>query len=492
MANVVNKNLGYLGSEYQIRLVNAFVNEPNFFRDMYSAIDQNMFTDAYLRGIVCIMKDYFRDREVVPSFKMIRIKANERATSDEDRQYYQETIDKIIEIGTEGIDEILDMAEKFLRQQTLIRISNEIIKLTRDGDVNNYDKCEKLFEEWATLRRKSDDVSSPFQSIDSDLSEEDIVTIPTGIQQLDNILGGGLAKGKLGLIIGGSGFGKTSMTTGLAANAAVNGFKVLQIVFEDTHRDLHRKYMSRVSQVETCDLNKSPEITEAVRAIIKQSDEARLINENVRIERLETGEKTASDIKELIRKKVNEGFKPDLVIVDYFECILAERGTSSDSEHVKEGKTMRKFESMAAQLDVAMWIPTQGNRDSFTAEIVTSDKVGGSVKKVQIAHVVISITRDANDPSNMKATLAILKNRGGRAGTRLNGVTMNNGTCTITCDECVDFDNFGDYNNNVKQSEENIMDSYKHLIRRASVEETENGNFKLKTESPFTGVDPEL
>ena len=127
---------------------------------------------------------------------------------------------------------------------------------------------------------------------------------------------------------------------------------------------------------------------------------------------------------------------------------------------------MRKFEAMAKNLDVAIWIPTQGNRDSFTAEIVTSDKVGGSVKKVQIAHVVISITRDANDPSNMKATLAILKNRGGRAGTRLNGVTMNNGTCTITCEDVVDFDNFGTYNEAVRVEEEKNLEEYRKLLHQ--------------------------
>lgn len=466
MAKVVKNDLGFLGLDFQYRLISSFVNEPNFFRDYVSIIDQNMFTDTYLRAVVCEMKDYFKNHDAVPSYSLILIKLNARANSDEERQYYQETIDKLKSTTTEGIVEIQNLAEKFFKQQNWIRVANELLNITKEGDIDKYEKCEKLMEEAMAIGRRDDDMSSPFQNIDEDLSEECVVKIPTGVPQLDSILGGGLDKGKLGLIIGGSGFGKTSMTTGLAAHAAINGFKVLQIVFEDTHRDLHRKYMSRVSQIETCDLNRSPEITEGVRELIKNSEEARLINENVRIERLDTGEVTATDIKNLIKKKVNEGFKADMVIVDYFECVLAEKGTSSDSDHVKEGKTMRKFEAMAKNLDVAIWIPTQGNRDSFTAEIVTSDKVGGSVKKVQIAHVVISITRDANDPSNMKATLAILKNRGGRAGTRLNGVTMNNGTCTITCEDVVDFDNFGTYNEAVRVEEEKNLEEYRKLLHQ--------------------------
>ena len=59
MAKVVKNDLGYLGIDFQYRLIGSFINEPNFFKDLESIIDQNMFTDQYLRVIVGVMKEYF-------------------------------------------------------------------------------------------------------------------------------------------------------------------------------------------------------------------------------------------------------------------------------------------------------------------------------------------------------------------------------------------------------------------------------------------------
>ena len=52
-------NLGYLGIEFQYRLINSFFHDKDFFGDLNSIIDQNMFTDAHLRFIVAIIKEYY-------------------------------------------------------------------------------------------------------------------------------------------------------------------------------------------------------------------------------------------------------------------------------------------------------------------------------------------------------------------------------------------------------------------------------------------------
>jgi hypothetical protein len=68
------------------------------------------------------------------------------------------------------------------------------------------------------------------------------------------------------------------------------------------------------------------------------------------------------------------------------------------------------------------------------------DKIGGSVKKAQIAHVIMSIARTVEDISNNKATIAILKNRAGKSGKVFNNVEFNNGTCRISTDNVDEID----------------------------------------------------
>lgn len=473
MAKAVKKTLGYLGVDFQYRLVNAFFERPKFFKDLYSIIDQNMFTETYLKTIVGIMKEYYAKYESVPSYDMLKIKINEIAFNDDDAQFYNETLEKLKDTTTEGIDEVEDMAEKFFKQQNWVRVANEIIKIAGYGDMSKYDDCQKLMEEAMSVgRHNDDDMTSPLDSVEDDLSEESHVSIPTGISKLDETLGGGLDKGKLGLIIGPSGFGKTSMTTGLAAYAATyaceqndfKGYKVLQIVFEDTQRDIHRKYFSRLTQVETCRINETPETTAMVRAILDTHPDRDKIRNNIRIMRLKSGVFSASDIRGKIKKLINEGFKPDMVIIDYFECVDAERGTKTLTKWEQEAKTMRCFENDAAELDIALWIPVQGNRDSISAELVTMDKAGGAIQKVQIAQVILSITRSVEDTKNQKATLSVLKNRSGAAGIVLNGIKFNNGTCTISCDEVIEFDDALSYDNYVEDFENKAVNAAKKSI----------------------------
>ncbi|MBP5725072.1 MAG: AAA family ATPase, partial [Bacteroidales bacterium] len=447
MAKLQKDNLGYLGVDFQYKLIKIFIEEPEYFIDFSSIINQNAFTDTYLKTVVGVIKEYYKQYDVVPKYDMLLTKLREKAVTEDDVQYYEETIDKIRRSSIEGLEEVGNIAERFFKQQEMIKGANRLKEIAGSGDLGRYDECLQIFERINSIKRRDADMSSPFDNMDGDLSKEDIVSIPTGVARLDDALGGGLDKGKIGIIIGSMGFGKTSMTTCFAANAATTkceandyeGYKVLQIVFEDSHRDIHRKYFSKVAQVETRNINKDKSTTDKVREILNNSKDKETLNNNIRIVRFPSGEKSASDIREFIRKLIREGFKPDLVIVDYFGCVAPEPGTSKDDITARESATMRKFENMAPELDIAMWIPVQGNRDSITAELVTNDKIGGSIAKNQIAQVVLSITRSVDDIKDNLATITLLKNRSGLGGLTLSGVLFNNGTCTISSDNMMEF-----------------------------------------------------
>ena len=454
MAKVVKNNLGYLGVDFQYKLIAAFIERPKFFKDLYPIIDQNMFTESYLKTIVGVMKEYYAKYDITASYDMLTIKLRDKSFTTDDIQYFDEAIKKLKSLTTEGIEEVEDMAEKFFKQQNWVRVANEIRRIAGDGDMSKYDECQHLIEQANSIGRKTEETTSPLDNIEEDLSKESVVTIPTGISKLDDCLGGGLDKGKVGLIMGPTSFGKPIMTTGISAYAAAykceandnKGYKILQIVFEDSPRDIHRKYFSRLSQVETSKLNETEETTNKVREILKNHPDKEYIKNNIRIIQLNTGEYSATDIKQLIKKKINEGFKPDMVVIDYFECINHEKGTGNLQKWEQETKTMRKFETIAKELDIAIWLPTQGNRGSVTSELVTMDQGAGSFTKQQIAQVVVSIARSVDDIKNQKATLAVLKNRSGSAGIVLNGIKFNNGTCTISCDEMIPFDSVLGYN----------------------------------------------
>lgn len=463
--------IGFLGEDFQYKLVHEFIEDKEFFKDLCDIIDQNLFTDPNLKTLVGVMREYYKKEGVPANYDVLKIALSNKSHNETEKEYYLAIVDKIHEISSEGAGFIRELAEKFFKQQNMIRVANEIIKIAGKGDIENYDKCVDLLNK-ALIQGVHENLGySVFDNEEETLSEDYRVAIPTGIGKIDETLEGGLGKGELGVIVGSSSFGKTSLTTAMASYAATyrcpqnnnDGYKVLQIVFEDRVKQIQRKHFGRITKIEAKDLSK-PGIVDEVRAQLAKYKDRETLRDNLRIIRLPSGEKTAEDIKRLIVKLRNSGFNTDLVIVDYFECLLC-KGDSSDDKWEKEGKTMRKFEAMAGELNIGIWIPVQGTKDSLNAEVVTMDKAGGSFKKIQIAHIVMSIARTVEDIERSLATIAILKNRAGKAGKVFNNVEFNNGTCIISTDNVDEYDNMVVFNKSredgIQEMTRNVMENIK-------------------------------
>jgi len=448
----IKKNdFGYLGTDYQFKLSKIFLEEPKFFEDLSSIVNQNAFTEPHLRFIVGIIKDYYTSKGVIPTYEMLNILLKDKLRTTSDVEEYDAVIKKIrFETSYDGCDEIKEMALRFFRQQNLIKVANKIIEIANSGDENSYQQCQKLMEEAAMVGQEDDFGFNIYDIEDKALANDYTVSIPTGIDQLDKVLGGGLDKGKIGLLIAAAGFGKTTFTTAIDAYAATykcdmnnhNGFKVLQIYFEDDDVDITRKHYSRITKREARDMKRlDPIDREEIETILNNFQDKELLKENLRLKHFKTGTKSASDIELFVKRLINTGFKPDLISIDYFECLAPEKGGyASDTEWTREGVTMRKLENMAHDLDCAIWVPTQGTKDSMNSpEVVRMDQASGSAKKVHVAQLILSIARAITDIDNNKAVISILKNRSGKSGRVFNNVLFDNGTSTISCSEVMEY-----------------------------------------------------
>lgn len=456
-------NLGYLGPEFQYKLVRAFMDDHKFFVGINNIIDQNMFTESALRTYVGVLKEYYEVHEMIPSYQLMEIELRSKSKNDLEIQTYVDTLKKIKQTPNEGIDSIRDIADRFFKQQNLTKAINKISKVIENGEYDRYYECEDIIRKALEVGSEEDLGIGVFDNLELVLSDDYRCPIPTGIGKIDETLEGGLGKGELGIVLGPSSFGKTSLTTAMASHAATykcdkndyKGFKVLQIVFEDREKQIQRKHLGRIADVEAKDLSK-PNFKEQVLKSINNFEDYELIKNNIRIIRFQSGEKTASQIRQFIKKLINSGFKLDMVIVDYFECVKLEAGTTAgDNEWSREGITMRKFESMANELDIALWVPIQGTKDSLGAELVTMSQGGGSVKKIQIGHIIMSIARTMESIERNLATIAILKNRAGKAGKVFNNVEFNNGTCRISTDNIDEF-NMVEYNEDKQKQREQL------------------------------------
>ena len=266
----------------------------------------------------------------------------------------------------------------------------------------------------------------------------------------------------------------TSMTTGFAAAAATTkcelnnyqGFKVLHFFFEDKESAIRRKYYGYALDIDACDLSK-PEIRPiAIKQLNEDSETKRMLKNNIIAKRLSSGEVTASEIKNMIKQYISIGYKPDLVIIDYFECLKYEKTDFNLDEWGREGVTMRKLEAICNELDVAIWCPVQGTKGSIGMEIVGLQHAGGSVKKTQIGHIVLTLAQTDEQKTQGKLNLFIGKLRAVKIGrTSFKNVGFNNGTGKFDMSDLDSAEN--DLNNSgITNTAQSIAKSVKQEYRK--------------------------
>jgi hypothetical protein len=141
---------------------------------------------------------------------------------------------------------------------------------------------------------------------------------------------------------------------------------------------------------------------------------------------------------------------------------------------------MRKLENIAHEFDIALWVPTQGTKDSMNSpDVVRMDQASGSAKKVHVAQLIISIARAIGDIDKRKAVVSILKNRSGRSGKIFNNVFFDNGTCTISCTEVEEYDEVAWETEAAKISERNRNTVVKKLQAGQRQYNAEGANNKV-------------
>lgn len=452
--NNIKMNMGYLGENYQYLLVKYFIENPKFFIGLSSIIDQNMFTDEHLRRIVGMMKDRYMKIGVSPNYNDIDLLIR---TTVSDNITVEQMLEKVSELRKKSFDIDVDLltsnAEKFFKQQNLAKAINKCMEILKRGNADNYFNMEELIKKALDTNTSTDLGFHLFDTLEDDLKEDYRCAIPTGADKLDESLYGGLGKGELGLMVSPMGVGKSSSTTGFCANAATTktkdndfkGYKVLHFFFEDTEVSIRRKYYGYVTNIDACDLSDPINRPIAIQILKDNNNELRnMLAQNVICQRLTTGEYSASDIKYLIQQYISRGFIPDMVVIDYFECLKPEKNVdgNNETEWTREGITMRKLESIAKEFNVALWVPVQSTKDAINQEYVGLSQAGGSVKKTQIGHIVIQLAQTQQQKEEHRLSIFIGKLRGVKIGrTSFPNVKFNNGTCKFDMSDMDSIDN---------------------------------------------------
>ncbi len=456
-----NKNFDYLGSSFQVQLLNQIIVDKDFGRSIIDVIEQQYFENKYFKIIIQMIREYHSKYEHVPTFDTLEQITKAELQQELASKIVLDTITKIKEVQIEGSQFVQEKALKFCKQQELQKAITKAQKVIDGGEFESYDKLEELVREALQVGEREDGMADVFSNLDDVLNEDYRHPIPMGIPGIDRLLKGGLAKGELGVILAPTGVGKSTFLTKIANHSFNLGYNVLQIFFEDNPKIIQRKHITLWTKVHPDELsNKKDEVMDKVREV-QSKMENKLI-----LKKLPSDTLTMLQIKNQLRKMIADGVKLDMVVLDYIDCIVPDKNLGD--EWKSEGSVMRGFEAMCHELNLVGWTATQGNRSSISSEVVTTDQMGGSIKKAQVGHVIISVAKTLQQKEMKLATIAITKSRIGDDGIVFENCKFDNGMLEIDTESSVTFLGLEE------QKEEQQRQRVKDLLERRKQREQQN------------------
>ena len=421
-----DKNFGYLGTGFQQQLIKTIIEDKKFAIVIIDSIDSKYFDGPYFKYLMQNIKELYTSYGAIPDYTTLEQKIM-KENRDNSSKVHIDTLHAIRDLDLPNAGFVKETSLNFCKQQVLKKSLKDVEEIMNNGDFEEYHKIEEIVKKALMVGSTSDSVIDIFDNVRESLEDDNRVPFPTGVVGIDNLLKGGLAKGELGLFIGPLGTGKTTWLTKVANTAYNVGGNVLHIFFEDNERDIRRKHY-------TCWTKYSDtEQIEHKEEVIQIVEEKRSTKNFLKLVKLMPSGVSVNDIRSIVRKLASEVQHIDMLVIDYVDCISSERTIDGD-EWKGEGAIMRSLEAMKDEFNIAIWVGTQGNRESLSSEVVTTDQIGGSIKKAQVGHVVISIGKTLEQKEHNLATVTLLKSRIGKDGVVFTNCKFNNEYLDIDTD----------------------------------------------------------
>jgi replicative DNA helicase len=454
------KNFEYLGNTFQLQLLNQIIVDKDFSHSIIDVIENNYFENKYFKIIIQMIREYYIKYDHTPSFETLEQITKSELQQEIASKIVMDTIKKIKDAPIDGVGFVQEKALKFCKQQELQKVMGKAQKIIDGGEFENYDTLEELVKTALQVGAKDTSMMDVFSNLDQVLEDDYRHPVPMGIPGIDRLLKGGLAKGEIGVILAPTGVGKSTILTKMANHAFNLGFNVLQVFFEDNPKVIQRKHFTLWTKIHPDDLSEKRE------EVIKRVEEIETTMPNKLIlKKLPSDTMTMLQIKNQLRKMVSDGIKIDMIVLDYIDCVVPDKNLGD--EWKSEGSVMRAFEAMCHEMNIVGWTATQGNRSSISSEVVTTDQMGGSIKKAQVGHVIISVAKSLQQKEMKLATIAITKSRIGDDGVVFENCKFDNAMIEIDTESTTTFLGLEE------QKEERQRQRVKELLDKRKQRETQ-------------------
>ena len=364
MAKTNNKQKLLL--EYLISSVDTFA--------LCKSIAKPEYFDPDLRKAVQFIHGYYDEYNATPSTAQIE------AETDTTLNYQIVTKDQISYCANE--------VERFCRQRAIedaVRSASLLIDKEEE-----YGKIEILIRDAISISLNRDLGLQYFEDPLARLEEAAKTPgrISTGWRDVDDLLGGGLARTEILLFSANSGGGKSITLANLAVNMVLQGLNVLYLTLELSEEMVAARFDTMFTGVSS--VNWQPHMYDIANSVVKIGEKAGRLT----IKHMGSGT-NANAIRAYLKEyELKLGCVPDLLVVDYLDMMGSNQRVSADNVWEKDKQATEQLRDVLFDYNMMCATASQQTRgaiDATAAGELNQSHIAGGITKVNTVDWYISI-----------------------------------------------------------------------------------------------------
>lgn len=404
----MSDTLNTYGYKFQVKVMSAMLTDREYTAQIYDILDPDYFESESLKFIIKSTLAYFREYRKMPTADVYKVQIT-NLTDDLHRKECIKSIQDVWkELDSSDLQFVKETSLDFCRNQELKKAIIKSVDLLKEG---KYDAIKTTIDRAIKAGMSTSLGIDYLKDIDYRYSlEAEPPRVPTGWKVFDDLIGGGLPRGKLAVISMPSGYGKSNFLCHVAGHALKMGFTVFYYTLELDDRYVARRIDANVTGISLDQLSVS--MTEIKNRLSKLS--GRLF-----VQEYPTKRASVTTINAHIDKMELLGVKPDLVIIDDPELLrFSDRKELRKDELVQE--LYEEIRGLGKEKGFATWVPSQSNRTALQQKgIAGSESISSSYGKIFTADLVVFGDRRGKHKVNGTAEFKIEKSRLGPDGMTL-------------------------------------------------------------------------
>ncbi|NJL54361.1 AAA family ATPase [bacterium] len=397
--------------EYQIKVLSYMLSNSQFRDIAFEVISREHFANRALQwyfdtiGAAKIPLTSFTLKEEL--VKAAQTKQVRETEVDKLVSYYAQIRQPPLPVEEQHIQETF---EKFIRTQAMKQAILESLDLIKSED---WDTVVSNIE---AARNTGMDILSVgvnyFKEFQDRMSRraqrEEERKLSTGIPELDALMFGGLKTKQMGIIVGGSGRGKSIFLEWLARTGVILGQQVVYYTLELSAEDIADRFDSLFCHIRPQELRSQND-----RIFKELHPLADRLGNNLIIKEYPEGEASINTVKGHYKQLAGIGVRPGLVVIDYVDLMKPHRNYNDHNQEQKA--VVQSIRGMSKEFETRVWTALQFNRGGMVQDTPDESGIAGSISRFYTADTVIFMAQTPDEREDEIMRLILKKNRNGPA-----------------------------------------------------------------------------